>query len=69
LPGSAEPDTGQHSLTEQVDAFERSVIERCLAESGGKLTAVMERLNIPRRTLSEKMARYGLDRRRFTDQS
>lgn len=69
LPGSAEPETGQHSLTEQVDAFERSVIERCLAESGGKLTAVMERLNIPRRTLSEKMARYGLDRRRFTDQS
>jgi len=29
---------------------------------------VMESLNIPRRTLSEKMAKYGLDRRRFTDQ-
>ncbi|MBN9261241.1 MAG: sigma-54-dependent Fis family transcriptional regulator [Hyphomicrobium sp.] len=65
---ATEPEGDRLSLAEQVDAFERSVIERCLAESGGKLTAVMERLNIPRRTLSEKMAKYGLDRRRFTDQ-
>jgi two-component system C4-dicarboxylate transport response regulator DctD len=28
---------------------------------------VMERLDIPRRTLSEKMARFGLDRQRFVD--
>ena len=27
----------------------------------------MERLDIPRRTLSEKMARFGLDRQRFVD--
>ena len=27
----------------------------------------MERLEIPRRTLTDKMARYGLDRRRFSD--
>jgi hypothetical protein len=27
----------------------------------------MERLDIPRRTLSEKMARLGLDRRRFVE--
>jgi two-component system C4-dicarboxylate transport response regulator DctD len=67
-PDTAEAENGQRSLAEQVDAFERSVIERCLADSGGRLTAVMERLNIPRRTLSEKMTRYGLDRRRFTDQ-
>lgn len=67
-PDSAGTGSEQRSLAEQVDAFERAVIERCLAESGGKLTAVIERLNIPRRTLSEKMARYGLDRRRFTEQ-
>ena len=37
-----------------------------LVETGGKISVVMERLDIPRRTLSEKMARFGLDRRRFT---
>jgi two-component system C4-dicarboxylate transport response regulator DctD len=56
---------GRMSLAQQVDAFERAVIERCLMETGGKISAVMERLDIPRRTLSEKMARFGLDRRRY----
>src|SRR2546423_5117950 len=55
------------SLAEQVDAFERALIERSVAEGGGKISAVMERLDIPRRTLSEKMARFGLDRERFLD--
>jgi two-component system C4-dicarboxylate transport response regulator DctD len=55
------------SLADQVEAFERTLIERCLVESGGRISAVMERLDIPRRTLSEKMARLGLDRRRFLD--
>jgi two-component system C4-dicarboxylate transport response regulator DctD len=60
-------DDAKHSLAEQVEAFERSVIERALSESGGKINAVMERLDIPRRTLSEKMTRLGLDRERFLD--
>ena len=53
------------SLAQQVDAFERATIERCLAASGGKIIAVMEQLNIPRRPLSEKMVRFGIERRRF----
>src|SRR3954471_6990063 len=57
---------GKQSLSEQVDEFERAVIERALTQSGGKINAVMENLDIPRRTLSEKMARFGLDRQRFT---
>jgi two-component system C4-dicarboxylate transport response regulator DctD len=57
----------KRSLAEQVDEFERTVIERSLAESGGKIASVMERLDIPRRTLNEKMARFGLDRQRFTE--
>jgi two-component system C4-dicarboxylate transport response regulator DctD len=57
----------KRSLAEQVEAFERALIERSLAESGGKIATVMERLDIPRRTLSEKMARLGLDRQRFID--
>jgi two-component system C4-dicarboxylate transport response regulator DctD len=55
------------SLAEQVEAFERTVIERALAESGGRITTVMEQLDIPRRTLSEKMTRLGLDRERFLE--
>jgi hypothetical protein len=53
------------SLKQQVDAFERAIIEHCLLESGGKIGAVIERLDIPRRTLSEKIARLGIDRFRL----
>jgi two-component system C4-dicarboxylate transport response regulator DctD len=67
--GPVSPESEPLSLAERVEAFERSVIEHCLAETGGKLTTVMERLGLPRRTLSEKMARYGLDRRRFAEQN
>lgn len=69
ISGPPVDEVGRQSLVQQVENFERSVIERCLAEAGGKLTVVMERLDLPRRTLSEKMARYGLDRRRYADQS
>jgi two-component system C4-dicarboxylate transport response regulator DctD len=57
----------RQSLAQQVEAFERTLIERCLVETGGRISAVMERLDIPRRTLSEKMVRHGLDRRRFIE--
>jgi two-component system C4-dicarboxylate transport response regulator DctD len=60
-------DDARLSLAQQVEMFERTVIERCLAETGGRISAVMERLDVPRRTLSEKMARLGLDRRRFVE--
>jgi two-component system C4-dicarboxylate transport response regulator DctD len=65
MPSPASTDGNRLSLAAQVDAFERTIIERALAETGGRISAVMERLDIPRRTLSEKMARFGLDRRRF----
>jgi len=55
------------SLTEQVERFEKSVIERALIESGGKIATVLKQLNIPRRTLNEKMARLGIDRKDYAD--
>jgi two-component system C4-dicarboxylate transport response regulator DctD len=67
MPRPRPEDEERRSLAEQVEAFERALIERCLLETGGKISAVIERLDIPRRTLSEKMARFGLDRRRFID--
>jgi len=66
MPNLADSDA-KVSLAEQVEAFERAVIERALAESGGKISAVMDQLDLPRRTLSEKMSRLGLDRQQFIE--
>lgn len=55
------------TLAEQVDAFERATIEQSLIEAGGRINIVMEKLGIPRRTLTDKMTKFGLDRRRYTD--
>jgi Bacterial regulatory protein, Fis family len=57
------------SLARQVEAFERAAIMQCLLETGGNIGASLERLKIPRRTLNEKMARLGIDRRSLTIQS
>jgi two-component system, NtrC family, C4-dicarboxylate transport response regulator DctD len=65
MPQAADTASERLSLAEQVEAFERALIERCLTETGGKISAVLDRLKIPRRTLSEKMVRLGIDRQRF----
>lgn len=52
-------------LSAQLEAFERAVIERCLTESGGSIAEAMKRLDLPRRTLTEKMTRLGIDRRAY----
>ena len=52
-------------LADQVDAFEKRVIEQALERCKGDIKSVMDLLDIPRRTLNEKMARHGLDRTRF----
>ena len=68
-PVEEEPqETDSASLARQVEAFERAAIMRCLMETGGNVGASLERLKIPRRTLNEKMARLGIDRRRLTTQ-
>jgi transcriptional regulator of acetoin/glycerol metabolism len=54
------------SLASQVREFERATIRQCLLETGGNIAAALDRLKIPRRTLNEKMARLGIDRRRLT---
>ncbi|WP_421781442.1 sigma-54-dependent transcriptional regulator [Kiloniella litopenaei] len=49
-------------LTEQVRLFERNVIFASLGRHKGNVSAVIEELSIPRRTLNEKMAKYNLKR-------
>src|SRR5262245_36934767 len=64
-PQAAE-DSAALSLASQVREFERAAIRQCLLETGGNIAAALERLKIPRRTLNEKMARLGINRRRLT---
>ncbi len=59
----------QHSLVtegkplkEYVEAFERMLIDNTMRRHRGSIASVMEELSLPRRTLNEKMAKYGLSR-------
>jgi DNA-binding NtrC family response regulator len=53
---------GEKPLKEHVDAFEKMLIEHALRRNQGSVSAVMQELALPRRTLNEKMAKYGLSR-------
>lgn len=49
-------------LKEFVEAFERMLIDNTMRRHKGSIVAVMEELCLPRRTLNEKMAKYGMQR-------
>ena len=49
-------------LKEYVEAFERMLIDNTMRRHKGSIAAVMDELCLPRRTLNEKMAKYGLSR-------
>ncbi len=49
-------------LKEFVEAFERMLIDNTMRRHKGSIVAVMEELQLPRRTLNEKMAKYNLSR-------
>ncbi|MDX1821594.1 MAG: sigma-54-dependent transcriptional regulator [Paracoccaceae bacterium] len=49
-------------LKEYVEAFERMLIDNTMRRHKGSIAAVMDELCLPRRTLNEKMAKYGLTR-------
>jgi two-component system C4-dicarboxylate transport response regulator DctD len=55
------------SLAEQVEMFERSIIEQELATQKGSIKQTMEVLALPRKTLYDKMRKYGLDKRNYKD--
>jgi two-component system C4-dicarboxylate transport response regulator DctD len=58
-------DDGAGSLSDRVAEFEKSMIAGALAAHGGSLKPVYESLGISRKTLYEKMQKYGLDKRRL----
>ncbi|MCP4284390.1 MAG: sigma-54-dependent Fis family transcriptional regulator [Gammaproteobacteria bacterium] len=56
---------GSITLPEQVDCFEKSIIEQALGTHHGKLNGTMVALGIPRKTLYDKMRKYGLDKNNY----
>lgn len=49
-------------LKEYVESFEKMLIDNTMRRHRGSISSVMDELCLPRRTLNEKMAKYGLQR-------
>jgi two-component system C4-dicarboxylate transport response regulator DctD len=63
-PGSVDMPEGQ-SLAAQQEAFEAHCLRSALSRHRGDIKAVLHELQLPRRTLNEKMQRHGLIREKF----
>jgi len=50
------------TLPEQIDRFEKMLLHTELARHGGSIKDTLESLGLPRKTLYDKMKRYGLDK-------
>ncbi|WP_448089545.1 sigma-54-dependent transcriptional regulator [Pseudomonas azerbaijanoccidentalis] len=69
--GEPEPagiESGQ-SLAAQQEAFEAQCLRAALTRHKGDVKAVLEELQLPRRTFNEKMQRHGLSREMFLQDS
>ena len=60
LDPAARHTAGGMSLSEQTDRFERHVVEEALKRHGGQVAAVSDALGLPRKTLYDKLRKYGL---------
>jgi len=56
------PGVDAQSLVGQMEAFEAQCLHNALLRSQGNIAEVMALLQLPRRTLNEKMQRHGLQR-------
>lgn len=64
LDGSAQ-DTQEVGLAQQVAEFEKSIIEQALNQYSGRIKETMEHLQLPRKTLYDKMQKHGLDKNNY----
>ncbi|MGF1720375.1 sigma-54 dependent transcriptional regulator [Vibrio kyushuensis] len=55
------------SLTQQVNEFEKGVIEQTLMQTNGSIKETMALLELPRKTLYDKMQRYQLVKEEYKD--
>ncbi|MCZ8186237.1 MAG: sigma-54 dependent transcriptional regulator [Beijerinckiaceae bacterium] len=60
LLGAEAPAGEGPGLIPRLEDYERMLIRAALAETGGTVSAAAERLGLPRRTLSDRMARLGM---------
>lgn len=58
---------GEQSLSQQLETFEAQCLRAALRQHKGEIKAVMHSLQLPRRTLNEKMQRHGLVREDFIE--
>lgn len=65
LGGEVSSTSSATALATLTHEFERQILERSLRQHGGNMQAVMDELGLPRRTLNQKMAKHGLERRDF----
>lgn len=64
-PGLADPVAESATLQDQLRSYERCLLEQSLQRHKGDVQLVMEELNLPRRTLNEKMTRHNLERKHY----
>lgn len=60
LLGSVEGDGGELSLARQVEMFEKSLIDQALARCRGRISEACEHLDMPRKTLYDKLKKHDL---------
>jgi two-component system C4-dicarboxylate transport response regulator DctD len=53
------------TLPEQVERFERALIEQALVRHNGSIKEALVTLGLPRKTLNDKMRKHGLDRQDY----
>jgi two-component system C4-dicarboxylate transport response regulator DctD len=53
------------TLPEQVDCFEKSIITQTLSNHKGNIKQTMATLGVPRKTLYDKMKKFGLDKSEY----
>lgn len=58
--------SGEGSLSERLEQVEKALISAELSHHKGNIKAVMDVLDLPRRTLNQKMQKYGLKRDAYT---
>ncbi|MES2889735.1 MAG: sigma-54 dependent transcriptional regulator [Pseudomonadota bacterium] len=68
LPSAEDAASGEQTLAEQVDAFERVLIEGALWRSGRNVSSAANTLGVPRKTLYDKLKRHGIALRDIQDE-
>ena len=68
LNNDNDPNDSGLSLLAQVEAFEKSLIEQALGTTGGSIKDTMSTLNLARKTLYDKMQKYGLEKNNYKNE-